>query len=381
VSSSTTRVTPHWAHRSGLCVATTTMLAAETDRAGKDKDGSPAPLDCARFMPCVLYEAESLVTSTYVSESISDLLGFSSDAVIGWRSFWRECVLEKDFALFEEKYRELDTCGATSFIHRMVNSAGLPVWVSHSLKKELVNGTPLIRGCLVPIESDKRVHALDQNMVLRFVHKLGNHFQLLTLTINSLRKTLPESREAEILQDTLEKAIELTRTFSDCNQLPVWKSEIRLFEVLQAATASRRASFLAKSVTFEEQLDNVSEDMTIVGDPFLLEVAFGLVLENALDATMSGGLVVLEGKVEVRNDVSSVARLRVVYPVCPGDDRGSATLPFISSGASHDGMGLSVASRFIEMHGGLLRIKTREDEGTEVEISLPVDTTKELSCA
>jgi signal transduction histidine kinase len=40
-----------------------------------------------------------------------------------------------------------------------------------------------------------------------------------------------------------------------------------------------------------------------------------------------------------------------------------------------------VASRFIEMHGGLLRIKTREDEGTEVEISLPVDTTKELSCA
>jgi nitrogen-specific signal transduction histidine kinase len=92
-------------------------------------------------------------------------------------------------------------------------------------------------------------------------------------------------------------------------------------------------------------------------------------------------LVVLEGKVEVRNDVSSVARLRVVYPVCPGDALTGATLPFISSGSSHDGMGLSVASRFIEMHGGLLRIKTREDEGTEVEISLPVDTTKELSCA
>jgi hypothetical protein len=63
----------------------------------------------------------------------------------------------------------------------MVNSSGLPVWVSHSLTKDLANGTPIIRGCLAPIGNDKRVHALDQNVISRFVHKLGNHFQLLTL--------------------------------------------------------------------------------------------------------------------------------------------------------------------------------------------------------
>jgi len=379
VSSSTTRVTPHWARRPGLGGAAAMVLTAEADRAGKDRDRLPALLECGRFMPCVLYEADSLVTLTYVSESITDLLGFPSEAVIGWRSFWRECVLEKDFALFEEKYRELDTCGATSFIHRMVNSGGLPVWVSHSLKKELVNGTPLIRGCLVPIESDKRVHALDQNMVSRFVHKLGNHFQLLTLTINSLRKTLPESREAEILQETLEKAIELTRTFSDCNQLPLWKSEIRLLEVLQAAVSSKREAFLAKNIRFEEQLDCAMEGMTVIGDPFLLEVAFGQVLENALDAATSGGLVVLHGKLMVQKSSSPVARLRILCSICP--DQDIVTVPLLSSRANPEGMDLSIASRFIEMHGGLLRIKADEVGATEVEVSLPVDAAKDLSCA
>jgi len=382
VSSPTTRVTPHWAHRSDLGGAAVTMLTAETGRPEQDREQTSVPLEFTRFMPCVLYESQSLVALTYVSETIFDLLGFRRDAVIGWRSFWRECVLDRDFALFEEKFRELDACGSTSFIHRMVNSAGLPVWVSHSLRKELVNGTPLIRGCLVPIGSDKRVYALDQNVVSPFVHKLGNHFQLLTLTINSLRKTLPELREAELLQDTVDKAIELTRTFSDCNQLPSWMSEIQLFEVLKAATASRRASFLAKSVRFEEQVDHVLEEMTVVGDPFLLEVAVGQIIETALGATVSGGLVKLEGKVEMCNAASSVARLRVIYPghPVPGDELGDATLQPVSSRTNHDELGLSVASRFIEMHGGLLRIKT-EDGRTEIEISLPLDTTKELSCA
>ena len=382
MSSPTTRITPNWARRLELGEAST-MLAAEAVRPGQDGDRHSVPLQSLKAMPCVLYESESSFALTYVSESIFDLLGFHRDAVIGWCSFWRERILDEDFALFEEKHRELVASGSTSFIHRMVNSSGLPVWVSHSLRKDLVNGTTLIRGCLVPIGRDKRVYALDQNVISRFVHKLGNHFQLLTLIINSLRKTLPESRETQILQDTVEKAIELTRMFSDCNQLPSWMSEIQLFEVLKAATASQRASFLAKRVVFQEQLDQVLEDMTIMGDPFLLEVAFGQVLENALDATGVGGVVKFDAKVEVCNTGSSVARLRVTYPGrgAPGDELPDTRLPLVSSKKNYDGLGLSVATRFIEMHGGLLRIKSHQDEGTEVEISLPLDNTKELSCA
>ena len=383
MSSPTARVTPYWARRLGAGeAAAPAMTVSEMDRRGQYGEQSLCPLESASLMPCVLYESKFSAELTYVSESIVNLLGFQRDTVIGWRSFWRECVLADDLALVEEKFRELDASGSTSFIHRMVNSSGLPVWVSHSLKKDLTNGTPLIRGCLVPIECDKRVYALDQNVISRFVHKLGNHFQLLTLVINSLRKTLPELRETEILQDTVEKAIELTRTFLDCNQLPSWMTEIQLLEVLKAAAASRRALFRAKSVALDERMNDVLEEVTMVGDPFLLEVAFGQVLENALDATVAGGVVKFDGEVDLCNGCSSVARIRVLHSGRGITENELRDLtPPVGSKKNHDGLGLSVASRFIEMHGGLLRVKSREGEGTEVEISLPLDVTKEFSCA
>jgi hypothetical protein len=381
VGSPTARITPHWTRRLDSDEVTSPLAVPDTVQRGRYREQSRFLADCAHSMPCVLYESESSVELTYVSESVFDLLGFKRETVIGWHSFWRECLLDEDLAVFEEKFRELDSWGSTSLIHRMLNSAGLPVWVSHSLRKDVINGRSLISGCLVPIGSDKRVYALDQNVVARFVHKLGNHFQLLTLVINSLKRTLPASRETEILQDTVEKAIELTRTFSDCNQLPSWMSEIQLLEVVKAAAASWRGAFLVKNVAFEEDLDNLW-DVTMVGDPFLLEIAFGQILESALDATMTGGMVKFGADLEIRNTVSQVARLRVTYSNRVGSaDQGSDATPHVVSKKAYDGLGLSVASRFIEMHGGLLRIKNADDDRTEMEVSLPLGATKAYSCA
>jgi signal transduction histidine kinase len=56
------------------------------------------------------------------------------------------------------------------------------------------------------------------------------------------------------------------------------------------------------------------------------------------------------------------------------------TLPFFSTKKGHDGMGLTVASRFIELHGGTLRIKSGEGEGTEVEILLPIERGPGIPC-
>ena len=120
----------------------------------------------------------------------------------------------------------------------------------------------------------------------------------------------------------------------------------------------------------------------MVGDPFLLEIAFGQILENALDSTMTGGMVKFGADLEIRNTVSQVARLRVTYSNRGGSaDQGSDATPHVVSKKAYDGLGLSVASRFIEMHGGLLRIKNADDDRTEMEVSLPLGATKEYSCA
>jgi signal transduction histidine kinase len=41
---------------------------------------------------------------------------------------------------------------------------------------------------------------------------------------------------------------------------------------------------------------------------------------------------------------------------------------------------LTVASRFIELHGGTLRIKSGEGVGTEVEILLPLERGPDIPC-
>src|SRR5262249_9184870 len=127
-----------------------------------------------------------------------------------------------------------------------------------------------------------------------------NHFQLLTLVINSLKKTIPASRETEILQDTVEKAIELTRTFSDCNQLPSWVAEIQPVEALRAAIVSHRTTILARNLVVKESLDDIS-DVAIMADPFLLEIAFGHVIENVTETAPAGCMIEINGQVEMRD--------------------------------------------------------------------------------
>jgi signal transduction histidine kinase len=48
-------------------------------------------------------------------------------------------------------------------------------------------------------------------------------------------------------------------------------------------------------------------------------------------------------------------------------------VPFFTSKKNHEGLGLSMASRFIEIHGGILRIMSAKGKGTEVAIVLPTE--------
>lgn len=380
--SPTARITPHWTRRVPSSDLSVASPSARDQR--KICPEEPSFIDCAEFMPCVLYQAESAIGLTHVSDSIFDLLGFRPEDVVGWYSFWQEHLLSEDFVLLEEKFRELDSRGSASLIHRIINSAGLPVWVSHSLRRDpaLENRNSIIRGCLVPVGGDKRVYALDETVIAKFVHNLGNQFQLLTLVINSLKKTIPASRETEILQDTVEKAIELTRSFSDYNQLLSWVSEIQLADVLRASVLARRSSILAKNVVLEDRLDSVS-DVAILADPFLLEVAFGQVLENILENATHNCVIEISGRVEIRNASFPVVIL-VFGSSCSLHFSGtsdSGKLSNLTSKKARDSVDLSVASRFIDMHGGLLRVKKSEIERVEIEISLPLKAVRDYPCA
>jgi nitrogen-specific signal transduction histidine kinase len=333
-------------------------------------------------LPCVLYECDASLQLTYVSNNISELLGIDSSELIGNRLLSNERIPVEDLVLVANRLDELgQPHRRTSLVHRILDSRGLPFWVAHSLWKASLGDTTVVRGCIVPMDYSGRLNSSEQAVISRFVHKIGNHFQLLNLVVNSLKRTLPESRETLMLEETVEKAIELTRGFSDYNQVPTCLSRVELNEILQAAVMTRRSSFEKKGITFDSQLHASTSGIAIQADPYLLELAIGHILQNALEATEAGGQVTLQARLTCCGDRAVAASISVIDSGCGIDEDAltNVVVPFFTSKKNHDGLGLSMASRFIEIHGGILRITSAQGKGTEVEIVLPLQAERE-SC-
>jgi signal transduction histidine kinase len=330
----------------------------------------------SKSLPCVLYECNAAFEFTRVSENISELLGLDSTELIGSRLLSDQRVPPEDLILLSKKLEELEHVNTkTSLMHRILDRRGLPLWVAHRFWKATLDNTPVVRGCIVPMDYNGRLNTSEQAVISRFVHKIGNHFQLLNLVINSLKRTVPESKELLLLQETVEKAIEHTRGFSDYNQIPTYLSRVELADMLQSTAMTQRSLFEKKGITFESEIHGSVSGAIIQADPYLLELAIGHVLQNALEATESGGRVALHARVKCSGDSASTASISVIDSGCGIDEHAlkNVSAPFFTSKKNHEGLGLSMASRFIEIHGGLLRITSARGKGTEVEIVLPME--------
>jgi two-component sensor histidine kinase len=351
-----------------------TVLPDTRDEVGSGSPGSQCRSG-AFFdsLPCVFYECNSSLELSYISPNSFDLIGVRPNRLIGKRALWDENIAREDLQAVSDKLVELETAGIVSVIHRIVGESGLPLWVSHSLHRVKAQGSDVIRGCIMPLINEKRMQGIDPAVISRFVHKLGNQFQLLNLVINSLRKSLPESRETEIVQQAVEKSIEVARAFSDFSQASTWMSIVDLTEILRAALVTKRSAFIKKGVMLDERVSPSVGATSVYGDPFLLEVALSNILQNAFEATDAGGKVELQADIEPIQDHAFVAKLCVSDSGCgiPENNLENVLTPFFSLKKDHEGLGLSMAARFIELHGGILRITSTEGKGTRVEITLP----------
>ena len=97
------------------------------------------------------------------------------------------------------------------------------------------------------------------------------------------------------------------------------------------------------------------------------------VLENAISYAGSGA----EISVEVEDGDPAMVRVTDTGKGIPAEDMPFVLDPFYRAdsartpGDSHSGLGLSIASRLIEAHGGTLTITSEEGSGTQVTIAIP----------
>jgi two-component system, NtrC family, sensor histidine kinase HydH len=115
---------------------------------------------------------------------------------------------------------------------------------------------------------------------------------------------------------------------------------------------------------------------TIVGDPMLLEQVFMNLIGNAIEATPRGGRIRLTTAAEQdpRGELMVAAEVH---------DTGSGIRPadaakifdlFYTTKAQGTGVGLAIARKFTEGHGGRITVRSQPGEGAVFRVTLPAHT-------
>jgi len=327
--------------------------------------------------PCVVYEADSSLQILRASPNVRGLLGIDPDRIIGAGWLFDEGVVPADRDLLKQTLRGLAPNRSSSLIHRLIDDHGRIITVAHNFERiNGGNGHEVIRGSLLPLRfSDGHGASIEVAMVSKYLHKIGNHFQLLNLMLHSIRRSGAILAELEQIEDTTEKAIDLTRSFSDFLQQPTSSTDIHLRELLDSVVHSRRVTCRAKNLDLVIRSDGSLRHAVLTGDSSFLEMAIGAVLDNAIHASPIGGKVWVKSTV-----LPSVPGGGRTVNVEISDTRSSVTAdrpdesnePFQMNQADGKGMDLGLACRYIEMHGGLLRNRNGDGTGNVVEIALPI---------
>ncbi len=111
-----------------------------------------------------------------------------------------------------------------------------------------------------------------------------------------------------------------------------------------------------------------SGPQTVMADPFQLKHAVLNLVLNALQATSDCGSIVIAAEGDAQ-------RLEITVSDT-GEGMAEGVLPrvfdaFFTTREGGTGLGLPIARRIVEAHGGTLIIRSREGEGTAATISLP----------
>lgn len=188
----------------------------------------------------------------------------------------------------------------------------------------------------------------------------------------------PERRERAVtaLVGTSERLLRLVQDLMelaklDLNELPLNKAEINLCELIQNLLQyHQEEAFAAGILILPFQCD---ESVNIKVDPDRITQVLDNIIGNAISYAGKGARL----SVTLTNEDP-------IHIVINDTGKGirSQDLPYIfesfyradqarTPGEAHSGLGLSIARKLTEAHGGTLTISSEEGKGTEVDIHLP----------
>ncbi len=238
----------------------------------------------------------------------------------------------------------------------------------------LLNDLTEIHRLREELETKHRLAALGE-MAAGLAHQLRNSMgaisgygQLLKKKIkiegqppNSIEALLQETHEAEQM---INQFLTFTRPF---HYQPAYYN---FNELLSDLAASFRIIDNYRNIELTvPELD----DIVIFGDALLMKQALGNILDNACNAySERKGKIIITARVEADNLVVGIEDFGCgIEP----ENRDKIFTPFFSTRAQGTGLGLPLAGKIINLHGGRILVDSQPGKGTVFTIYLPLKET------
>ncbi len=183
--------------------------------------------------------------------------------------------------------------------------------------------------------------------------------------------TLATREQRDLALRILESAVRIERVLADLQRYgrdvrPVMRS-LPVRTVLDELAAALDDDDLER-IGFDVK---VGKDVLLRVDPVLLRQALLILVQNALDATRNGGSILFS----IEGDLPDRSLCFVVQNdgVIPFEDAETKVFsPFFTTKAHNLGVGLTLARRIVQAHGGTLRLATNDPQtGTRFVLTLP----------
>ncbi len=118
-------------------------------------------------------------------------------------------------------------------------------------------------------------------------------------------------------------------------------------------------------------LDLEESTLLFQGDVGLLGQVFEGLIANALDAMSSGGTLTIKNHLTADGKNARI-KIADTGQGVPSDQVDKVFQPFYTTKSNGLGIGLSLIQRIVKQHGGTIELTSRQGQGTEVCVQLPV---------
>lgn len=202
-------------------------------------------------------------------------------------------------------------------------------------------------------------------------HEIKNPLNAIAARVALLESIVEGDAEAEkeirIVADEIYRLDRVVRTFLDFTQpLSVSRDEMDIGELARGIVDLVRPDAVNRGVTLSR---SGAESLFTSGDRDLLHQALLNIVMNAVEATPPGG----EVRVSLSaSDGSCRVRISDTGPGIPDNVKNRMFQLYFTTKAGGSGIGLAVAYRSLQLHGGDIRVETELGRGTTFEMTLPL---------